>query len=299
MADRYPKERAFESIEQRINDAFSNLINQLKTRRDLLLREIRELKLDFQKQLESQQKTLSELENYKKQLQSMGDKTNITPNFVQLSLTPIDNQIKVLRNSQITPLEIHFSCQTANLTEVFQNLGKLDYGTKAIDYASKRKAKHIIGIPEVTYVHIDETHLYVGSGKRITRFHTNSWAFATTKDYCYAISSEVSNETNYKVNKFTKDKFQFMKQQDVTGGTNSKKCEFTSIAIASEDEIFVVDKANNRICVFDYDLFFRREFGMYTLKAPNFLIIQENRVIVRDDTKELRSFYKQCSQSLD
>ena len=309
-------------IEQQIKHSFEALIASITARRDVLLDELRKIMIDYQEKIKSQNRTLEELENFRSQLQSMEGKENVTSDFIQLSLAPIEKQISEVKVSLSQPPDIRFSYQASLIEEMVRNLGKIVSERKNITYTSKQKATHIIDIGSVSFLHdillyVDDRLLYVANGESITTYNTTNWTrqgsyefkdlsirgIATTKNHCYVILNICDwDYSRCEIRKLTKDTFDLVKKQAVTGGTNSKKCDFKSIVISSEDEIFVADRGNNRICVFDSDLFFRREFGTNILKFLTFtlfeentiiVILQENRVIVRDGTKELHMFNKQ------
>ena len=297
-------------IEQQIKHSFEALIASITARRDVLLEELRKIMIDYQEKIKSQNKTLEELENFRSQLQSMEGKENVTSDFIQLSLAPIEKQISEVKVSLSQPPDIRFSYQAGLIEEMVRNVGEIVSERKNITNTSKQKARHIIDIGSVSILHIDDRLLYVANGENITTYNTTNWTLqgsyefkdspiygiATTKYHCY-VTLIIGGSYLYSrcpdISKLTKDTFDLVKKKGVTGGTNSKTCDFTRIVISSEDEIFVADRGNNRICVFDSDLFFRREFGTNILKVPTLIILQENRVIVRDNTKELHMFNKQ------
>ena len=313
MATQYPNGGnpvLFQTVERQIIETFDKLIGCITVRRDQLLEELRRLILKFQEKIKSQEKTLKDLENIRVQLQDINQKENTTSNILQSTLGPLKLQISDLKSSLIQPPNLHFSCQTQIISEMIGNLGKLYYEGKAIDYASKSKARHLIDMPSqdlwssMNYFHIDDTHLYIMNGDSLLKYDATNWqlmqthnlkehtiiAIATTENHFYLIAIKYNQ---HEIIKLFKYRFQTVKTQRETGGSNSKSCSFTSIAIASEDELFVADRNNNRICVFDSSLYHRRDFGTETLKGPTLILITENRVIIKDDSKELHLFNKQ------
>ena len=307
MATQYPKGEnpdLFQTVERQIIETFGKLIGCITIRRDELLEELRKLKLKFQEKIKSQEKTLKDLENIRVQLQDINLKENTTSNILQSTLGPMEQQLSDLKSSLIQPPNLHFSCQTQVISEMIGNLGKLDSEGKPIDYASKSKPRHLIDMPSLDYFHIDDMHLYIINGGTLLKYDATNWqlmqthnlkehtiiAIATTENHFYLIAIKYNQ---HEIIKLFKYRFQTVKTQRETGGSNSKSCSFTSVAIASEDELFVADRNNNRICVFDSSLYHRRDFGTETLKSPTLILITENRVIIKDDSKELHLFNKQ------
>ena len=296
--DENPDTCIFETLHEEIKQTFDNLIKQIVSRRDDLLKEIRMLQTDFQEKIKSQQRTLKDLENIRIQLQD-ASKDNASSNYLQSSLAPVEDQIDILKSSLIQSPKIEFTIDT-QILDMLRDLGKLEYEGEPTNYVSKWKAKHIFDIEGVDFFHINETRLYVVYSSKIIIYDANNWemvsshnfektkinALAITKDQCYIVE-------RYEIKKLTKDEFQFIKNQKLTGGSNKKTHEFTSIAVSSENELFVVDKYNNRICVFDSNLYHRRDFGTETLEGPTVVTIKEDKVIIKDNSKELHLFNKQ------
>ena len=301
----------FETVEQQIMVTFESFIGQIIARRDMLLEEIRKLKMGFEENLKSQKTTLEDLDKFCVQLQEISRKENTTSNFLQLSLAPIEKQISDIKASLIQSPNIQFLCQTQIIEDMIRDLGKLDFEGEMVGYTSKHKATRLIDVINVYNIHIDDTHLYLGGNQVITTYETTNWelkgtyefkkttinAIATTKNHCYTISKTLSSYeyeyVPYMIKKFTKDTFQLIKKQRTAGGSKSRSCLFKSLAVSSEDELFVVDQNNHRICAFDSNLFYRRDFGNESLKFPILIQIKENRVIIKDSSKELHLFNKQ------
>ena len=290
----------FRSIEREITATFGDIIFRITVRKDKLLEELRKLELTFQRKLKSQKETLEELEDIRIQLHTIGQKENTTSNILQSTLNPVDKQLSDLKSSLIQLPDLKFSCQTQRIYKMIGDLGKLDYGGKSIDYTNKNKAVLLMEVGYVENFHTDGKYLHMSSGGNIYVYNTTNWkllkthilhnsiqAMATTKNYFYLLT-RTNNQSE--IIKLTRDTFQTVKQQHATGGSYSKRLTFTSIAIASEDEIYVADRDDNRICVFDSNLYFRREFGKETLQSPTVVIIKGNRVIVKDKSKEFLLF---------
>ena len=290
----------FQTVERQIREAFDDLIVRITNRRDGFLEEIRNLNLAFQEKIKSQTKTLEDLENIRIQLQTVSQKENTTSNILQLTLAPMEQQISDLKDSLIQPPDLCFSCQTQRIYEMIGDLGKLDYKGKPVDYTNKYKAVDLIEVKEVGSFHSDGICLHIIVSNNIYVYDATNWkllkthclnnniqAMATTKNYFYLLTRTYNQN---EIIKLTRDTFQTVKRQHDTGGSYSKPLTFTSIAIASEDEIYVADRDNNRICVFDSNLYFRREFGTETLQSPTVVIIKGNRVIVKDKSKEFLLF---------
>ena len=295
----------FQTVERQIREAFDDLIVRITNRRDGFLEEIRNLKLAFQEKIKSQTKTLEDLENIRIQLQNVSQKENTTSNILQLTLAPMEQQISDLKVSLIQPPDLCFSCQTQRIYEMIGDLGKLDYKGKPVDYTNKYKAVDLMEVKEVGSFHSDGICLHIIVSNNIYVYDATNWkllktlslnlnnsiqAMATTKNYFYLLTRTGGTNSRDEIIKLTRDTFKTVKRQHATGGSYSKRLTFTSIAIASEDEIYVADRDNNRICVFDSNLSFRREFGTKTLQSPTVVIIKGNRVIVRDKSKEFLLF---------
>ena len=81
------------------------------------------LQTDFQEKIKSQQRTLKDLENIRIQLQD-ASKDNASSNYLQSSLSPVEDQIDILKSSLIQSPKIEFTIDT-QILDMLRDLGEI------------------------------------------------------------------------------------------------------------------------------------------------------------------------------
>ena len=94
----------FDRIASEIMTAFSLIIEQTTKRRDQLLTQLNELRIQIQEKIQSQISGLKELEQMRTQIMEMSVKQNFLLKVQEASLAPIENQINDLKEKQLVNL---------------------------------------------------------------------------------------------------------------------------------------------------------------------------------------------------
>ena len=326
MASQYTAEEEtdiFVKVEKQIEECFCSLERKLAIRKKELLAEVQRMKSDFVENLKTQDKTLKDLENIRKQLHGINLTQNMKSNLLQSSLAPFEKQISDLKVSLLQPPNLSFSCSTQILSDTISKLGSIVSESSPTDYSRKEKAINIISAEEsVTDLHIDCDRLYVACATKVLIFSTTNWekvgefqvpkdrelyfytilAITTKDNFIYCITKYnfgFSNTNEFKILQFTKNGYNLKNTIKKTGGSSNTLDEANSLAISTQDELFVADSKNNRICVFDASLFYRRQFGTNVLKNPKLIKIRRGHdLIVQDNNRRHLNVFNQLGDHL-
>ncbi|KAI6650659.1 hypothetical protein LOD99_7709 [Oopsacas minuta] len=217
-------------------------------------------------------------------------------------------KVELLR--KIDTIQSEYSQLLEKQENTLKSLGEIHTKTHGhqTPASSTDKAIHIIGTEGyVKDLHIDNQHFYVVFGsyvrilnasddwKQLSSFKkiknsTSILCLTTNERYCF-VAHGIANALSfdYEICQLSKERHQLIKRQRVTGGTKRVLLRPSSITVLG-NEIFIADTGNNRICVFDNSLFYRREFGSKVLVRPRIVRIHDRAVYVTDNSKGVYMF---------
>ena len=310
MAEATPMSSASEDIWDRmraeITQAFDKLIAKAKSRRDELLSEVVERKRKFEKRYKTQIESLSELEKILTQIQQTNKK--MTTQLLETSLVPIEKQISELKSTLRSASSFRFGFSHTDLFRV----SKLGAIVEKTCYSSKDKAIRVLGSfhdPKSLYIDRSKPKLYVSdSADRSVKIFDSMKSLhaefsleeycplcvVTTKQFVYVA---VSKENRYYLQMFDKSNFRLQKTADSTGGSFKHLKRPLSMAVTPDEDILIADCGNNRVCVMDGELFYRREMGVGLLKKLSCVQVRENLVYALD--KKLLQVFNTSGERVD
>lgn len=145
----------FDRIASEIMTAFSLIIEQTTKRRDQLLTQLSELRIQIQEKIQSQISGLKELEQMRTQIMEMSVKQNFLLKVQEASLAPIENQINDLKEKSVGEPLLRFECPLTEMLDKMETLGAImdeqvnvnvkPSNEQRIDYSKKILAKRTIG----------------------------------------------------------------------------------------------------------------------------------------------------------
>ena len=303
----------FQETEILINKTFRKIINRVKSRRDVLILELNNLKTEYGSRNRASTDSLHELEGMRAQLEQLAIKQNFALTVQKSSIADLDVKIVNLKSTMQQP-DLTFQCHLSRLSEDLSNLGNLvvehsgpNPVTKATTRRQSERATRIIGkkgkedgnfnCPQK--LHVDSTTglLYIADyyNNRIQIFNTSDWSFlinlptqndvfpnsvTTNMQYCYVTSFSSNTILQY-----SQSNLQLIKSVQKTRGCRPMLDGPSHIAVSPRDEVFVADWNNHRVCVFSRDLVYLRELGVGLLRIPKHIAMSGELVYVMDDSE--------------
>ena len=296
-----------------IDKTFRKIINKVKSRRDVLLLELDNLKTEYASRNRANTDSLHELDGMRVQLEQLAIKQNFALTVQKSSLADLDVKIANLKSTMQQP-DLTFQCHLSRLSEDLNNFGNIvvehsspiPVKSKVTRKRSQLKIRTIgkkgkedgnFNCPQKLHVDPITGLLYIADyyNNRIQVFNTSDWSFllnlptqknvfpnsvATSTEYCYVTSS--SNM----ILQYSQSSLEFIKSVDKTKGCRPKLDGPSHIAVSPRDEVFVVDCSNHRVCVFSRDLEYLREIGVGLLIVPKHITLSGDLVYVLDDNEE-------------
>ena len=304
----------FDRIASEIMTAFSLIIEQTTKRRDQLLTQLNELRIQIQEKIQSQISGLKELEQMRTHLMEMSIKQNFLLKVQEASLAPIENQINDLKEKSVSEPLLRFECPLTEMLDKMETLGAImdeqvnvnvkPSNEQRIDYSKKILAKRTIG-KEGTgngefhcplRMHISNNgKLYVvdSDNKRVQVFDAENWKFflhfgqsqftapngiTANNKFCF-----VTDFNENKIFKFRIGDYSLVKVSQGAGGSNENLNKPGGIAISGDELLYVADNDNNRVCVYDsISLNYVSELGVGMLLSPREVHISSNKIFVLD-----------------
>ena len=288
----------FSMVEEEIKSTFENIIQklmqELNARRDKLLAELNDIKMEYHKK---EKLRLEHITN----LTKLRDKLKSQENKMETQDEHINNIEAELKQYQI-PTPVPLLEMIWDLEEFINQCEKI--GTfrdtfnqyKAMKYSQMSQLVNQVNKPSGLRIK-DRDTLYIADcwNGRIQVVNIKDWKVIgevgkgeLVWPHSVDVYDQVLYTSDYGLNailKFKNDEFIL----------SSKEGELNSPfgIIVDENEVYVADNGNNRIAVLSLDLQFIREFGKM-LKTPRDVNINQNRVFVADnsDTQNVHIFSK-------
>ena len=304
----------FDRIASEIMTAFALIIEQTTKRRDQLLTQLNELRIQIQEKIQSQISGLKELEQMRTQIMEMSVKQNFLLKIQEASLAPIENQINDLKEKSVSEPLLRFECPLTEMLDKMETLGAIideqvnvnvkPSNEQRIDYSKKILAKRTIGKvgtenSEFQYplrMHVSNIGLlYVvdRDNKRVQVFDVENCKFllqfgqsqftrpngiTANNKFCF-----ITDSTENKIFKFSIEDYSLVKVNQGAGGSNENLDKPVGIAISEDELLYVADNANNRVCVYDStSLNYVSELGVGMLLSPRDVIISSDKIFVLD-----------------
>ena len=310
MATSLPDESAvkvWSNIALQINETFDKIIWNANKRRNQLLKELENQRLAFEAQNKSVQNSISELENLVRTMEETGLRENLAVEIFKKSLIPIEENIQSLK-SVLTPIpEFVYSCKYDLLSEISQ-LGTLVADREPskknpIEYKNKIKSFKSFGLKGSSEgelnnpqrIHFDSVNktlfvvdlfhqcvqIFDEEGKFVSQFGQN-----VLKAPCgIATDGEYYNVTDVRTNSV----FKFENSRDYLLVKQTSAAIKLNIPLSIQvfnKEVFVAERLNHKVSVFDTNLNFKHAIGVGRLQEPKTLEVYKSELYVIDRNKK-------------
>ena len=301
MASRFPQSelptKAFIGVEQLIRSTFDRIIGAATERRDQLLIQLNDMKLDYLNKEEIRKKQFSELEKMIKQLREM----NIEQNpIVKLNEEQIKNlQMEQKKYENPTPVPFP-AVSTEGLESLLEQLW--GYGTveevrlykekinPVKKFGTKGKKKGELHYPSGLILYRNES-IYIAdtNNSRIQIFSTaGKFVAEFGKELLYRPYSIALNDKWVFVSYCYHSavfKFQITNKKYVCQSAKGELNITLGMTVDRNGEVLVADCRNNRIAILNSELKLVREIGKGKLIRPRDVKINKNNIFVADHNK--------------
>ena len=299
MASRFPRSNlptnAFIEVEQLIRSTFDKIIGAASERRDQLLVQLNDMKLDYLNKEETRNKQVSELEKIIKQLNEM----NIEQNTI---LKVQEEQLKILQKElekYETPTQVSVPGYS---TEGLESLMELLRGCGTIEevggpyrekinpvkkLGTKGKQKGELNYPNGLTLYRNESiyiadtcnsriQIFSTAGKFIAEFGKKQlhWPYSIALNDKWVFVSDYYHHAVFKY-QITNNKYVC---QSAKGELNCPR----GITVDTNGEVLVADYNNNRIAILNTELKLVRKIGKDKLEHPCDVKIYKNNIFVAD-----------------
>ena len=301
MASRFPQSElpinAFIEAEQLIRSTFERIIGAATKRRDKLLVQLNDMKLNYLNKEETRKKQVSELEKIIKQLKEM----NIEQNpIVKLNEEQIKNLQKELKKYE-NPTPVQFpAVSTEGLESLLEQLRR--YGTveelggpyrekinPVKKFGAEGKKKGELNNPagltlyrnESIYIADTENsriQIFSTAGKFVAEFGKEQlhWPYSIALNDKWVFLSDCYHHAVFK--------FQITNNKYVCQSAKGELNNPLGMTVDKNGEVLVADY-NNRIAILNSELKLVREIGNDKLIQPRDVKINKNNIIVADNNK--------------
>ena len=297
-------------IEAEIRSLFNLLLIKVCARRDELLVDLHERWDVFVNEIKTRNNTLKDLAKMRDHFDQVSIKENFAVQIQEASLQEIEQQIQTLKDKVFEAPRLRFSeCISEELMENIGQMGviveetspTLDPSPDPIDYTKKTKAVRSIGsrgsepgqfiCPNRILIQSDRLFVADPGNKRIqilslegepiTQFGEDDLKFpvsiAASHSYYY-----VSDHTQECIARYDRTSLKLLnKQEETSGGAVGFLKSPRGIIVNGNDEVLVADHCD-RVCVFDCELRFKRDFGVGVLHIPQFIQLRDGHIFVLD-----------------
>ena len=298
MASRFSQSElpinAFVEVEQLIRSSFDRIIGAATERRDQLLVQLNDMKLDYLNKEETRKKQVSELEKMTKHLKEMTIEQNPILKVQEDQIKNMQKELKKYENPTPVPFPGYSTEDLESLLELLRELGTIEEvrsytkrNNPVKKFGTKGKEKGELNYPIGLTLYRNES-IYIADtfNSRIQIFSTAGKFVAEfgeeqlDRPYSIALNDKwvfVSDYSHKAVFKFqiTNNKFVC---QSAKGELNRPY----GITVDTNGEVLVADCDNNRIAKLNSELKLVRKIGKDKLKHPRDVKINKNNIFVAD-----------------
>ena len=327
MASRFPQSElptnAFVEAEQLIRSIFDRIIGAATERRDQLLVQLNDMKINYPNKEETRKKQVSELEKIIKQLREMNIEQNPIVKLNEEQIKNLQKELKKYENPTPVPFPAVSTEGLESFLEQLRRYGtveELRLYTEKINpvrkFGTKGKEKGELNNPRGLTLYRNES-IYITDtwNSRIQIFSTAGRFVAEFgNEQLNRPDSIALNDKWVFVSDFSHKavfKFQITNNKFVCRSAKGElNCPF-GITVDTNGEVLVADCHNNRITIFNSELKLVRKIGKNKLKHPIDVKINKNNIFVADNNEInnihiftqsgdiIRSFIKLGNETVD
>ena len=302
MASRFPQSElpinAFIEAGKLIRSTFDRIIGAATERRDQLLLQLNDMKLEYLNKEETRKKQFSELEKMIKQLKEMNIEQNPIVKLQEEQIKNLEKQQNKYKKTTPVPVPTVSTEGLEFLLEQLRGLGIIEevggrykerinplrkFG-KSGDEKGELDDPYGLTLYKNKSIYIADTdnsriQIFSKAGKFVAEFGkeqlgcpysialSDKWVFVSDCDHNAVFKFKISN------NKY------------VCQSAEGELSYPLGITVDTNGEVLVVDCDNNRIAIFNSELKLVREIGKYKLKYPCDVKINKNNIFVADSNE--------------
>ena len=299
MASRFPQSElptnAFIEVEQRIRSTFDRIIGAATEKRDQLLVQLNDMKLNYLNKEETRKKQVSELEKIIKQLKEMNIEQKPIVKLNEEQIKNLQKELKKYENPTPVPFPAVSTEGLESLLEQLRRYGTVEelggpYREKinpVKKFGTEGKKKGELNNPAGLTPYRNESNYIADTwNSRIQIFSTGGEFVAefgkeqVIRPYSIALNDKwvfVSDCYHNAVFKFQMTNNEYVCQ--------SAKGELNypfGITVDTNGEVLVADYNNNRIAILNSELKLVRKIGKDKLEHPRDVKINKNNIFVAD-----------------
>ena len=302
MASRFPQSElptnAFIEAQQRIRSTFDGIIGAATERRDQLLVQLNDMKLDYLNKEETRKKQVSELEKMIKQQKETNIEQNPIVKMKEEQIKNLEEQLKIYKKPTPVPVPDVSTEDLESLLEQLRGFGTVEEvwglyrekinSVRKFGKAGKKKGElnNPTGLTlyrnESIYIaDTDNSRIQILStaGKFVAEFGKQQ----LNKPYSIALNDKWVFVSDYYRNAVLK--FQITNNKYVCQSAKGELHIPLGITVATNGEVLVANYSNNRIAILNSELKLVRKIGKDKLKHPRDVKINKNNIFVADNNE--------------
>ena len=301
MASRFPQSdlptNAFIEVEQLIRSTFDKIIGATSERRDQLLVQLNDMKLDYLNKEETRKKQVSELEKMIKQQREMNIEQNPILKVKEEQIKNLQKEQKKYENTTPVPFPAVSTEGLESLLEQLSGFGTVDEVRSYKErinpvkkFGTKGKGKGELNFPTGLTLCRNET-IYIADtwNSRIQIFSTAGKFVAEfgkeqlDRPYSIALNDKWVFVSDCYHNAVFK--FQITNNKYVCQSVKRELNHPLGITVDTNGGVLVADCYNDRIAVLNSELKLVRKIGKDKLKRPRDVKIKNNNIFVADNNE--------------
>ena len=307
----------YHDVALEIENIFNPLIERLIMRRDALLTKLQTMKEDFVTKETTRKAALEELESVIQQMQEESMKINTNLKVQEKAIQVYREEMEQHQTPTKLP-QPFFSCLTLHYLQTqIAEFGEvreweLDYSLmKQSVLAVGKKGKANNELDDARGLALDEPNqlIYIAdagnsriqvvsfTGKFLKRFGQGildwPWGIAVTEDNIF-----VTDLNLHALFRFSKKDYKLMTRTANEGGGEGQLDHPTGLCIDYNEDVYVADRANNRVSVFSKGLEFLKHLGNKQLRYPCDLKVTPINVVVLDRSPNCTHFFSRSGTLL-
>ena len=299
MAERLPQDEipidTFIEVEQLIHYIFDTIIGTATERRDQLLGQLNDMRLEYLNKEEMRHKQVAEIDKMIRQLNEMNLQQNQVLKLQEDQVKNLEQQRFKIRFQNTLPVPSIKTEALESFLEQLRGLGTLDnmgqpytqrfhpvrqFGKKGNSKGELQSPSGLAQLMNERLYLTDNNRRGIQVFSRDGRFVGDFGGDKLTNPNAITLTDKWVFVSDYRINKFriVNNKFVCQSMRYVLNAPRG-------IAVDTNGEVLVADSDNNRIAVLNAELKFLREIGDDTLVHPCDVKVNNNNIFVADNNE--------------
>ena len=297
MASRFPQSElptnAFIEVEQLISSTFDKIIGAANERRDQLLVQLNDMKLDYLNKEETRKKQVSELEKMIKQLKEMNIEQNTILKLNEEHIKNLQKELKKYENPTQVPVPGVSTQGLESLLAQLRRYGSIEelggpYREKinpVKKFLTLGKEKGEFACPRGLTLYKNESSYIADTENRRIQIFSAAGKFVAEfgkeqlhRPYSIALNDKWVFVSDYGHNAVFK--FQITNNKYVCQSAKGELNNPLGITVDTNGEVLVADCRNNIIAIFNLELKLVRKIGKDKLIDPRDVKMNKNNIFV-------------------